>query len=157
MGAGDGATDPENVSFALYVQSPVAGTKTETIDRLNALDVAGAIASFDVRTVREEFIVSQRQNRTTADIPGELVEAVEWCGTELSPAFGTEKVRTRLGRTVQRLSPPETVLVVYVDRELVCVFPCTDGTRTWTVEDFLDSYETSREPPARIDIDLRVP
>jgi hypothetical protein len=152
-----GETDRRNdISLDLYVQTPVVGPRTETVDRLTALNGEGAIASFDVKTVREEIIVSQGRDGGKGDLPGDLDALTEWRGPDIRPTFEVESGWTRTGRTVRTLSVPEMVLAVYVAGELSCVFPCTDGADTWSVGDFLDSYESSGESPEGCGVDLAV-
>lgn len=152
--ASDDGTERGEITLTLYVQTPVAGIRTETIDRLNALSVDGAIEEFDVRTIREEIIVSQGRDEETSDLPGEFDVLTGWRGTEVRPTFEVESGWTRTGRTVRTLSLPEMVLAVYAADGLVCVLPCTDGEDTWTVGEFLDRYESAREPPEGLDVDL---
>ena len=157
MGANDGgeASDSrEAVALVLYVQRPVAGPRTEAIDRLSELDADWAIESFDVTTVPGEILVSQGAGGRTADIPGDLDILAAWRAPGLRSTFGIEETQTRMGRTVRTFSPPEMILGVYAGAEPFCVFPCTDGEHTWTVTDFLDSYEATGEPPAGVDIAL---
>lgn len=142
------------VSLVLYAQTPVVGIRAETVDRLTALNSEEAIGSFDVETVRGEIIVSQGKNGETGDLPGDLDALTEWRGPDIRPTFEVESGWTRTGRTVRTLSVPEMVLAVYVAGELSCVFPCTDGEDTWSVADFLDSYESSRESPEEFVVDL---
>jgi hypothetical protein len=144
----------EVITLTLYVQTPVSGVRTETIDRLTALSVERAIEEFDVQTVREEFIVSQGRDEETSDLPGEFDALTEWRERDVQPTFEVESGWTRTGRTVRTLSLPEMVLAVYTADDLACVFPCTDGAETWTVEEFLDQYESSRELPNGLDVDL---
>jgi hypothetical protein len=144
----------EEISLTLYVRTPVSGTRTETIDRLTALNAEDAIEAFDVETVREEIIVSQGRDERASDLPGEFDTLTEWRGTDVRPTFEVESGWTRTGRTVRTLSLPEMVLAVYTAGRLSCVLPCTDGKQTWTVGEFLDQYESSREPPNGLDVDL---
>lgn len=151
----DRETEPEeSISLTLYVRRPVAGPRTETIDRLTTLDVDGAIEGFDVQTVREEVIVSQGRDEEDSGLPGEFDALVEWRGPSVRPTFDVESGWTRTGRTVRTLSLPEMVLAVYAAGSLCCVLPCTDGEVTWTVEEFLDRYESARTAPEGLDVDL---
>jgi len=149
-----GTEREERISLTLYVQTPVAGVRTETIDRLNALSVERAIKGFDVRTIREEIIVSQGRDEEASDLPGDFDALTKWRGPDVRPTFEIESGWTRTGRTVRTLSLPEMVLAVYGAGELACVLPCTDGADTWTVGEFLDQYESAREPPDGLDVDL---
>jgi hypothetical protein len=143
----------EEISLTLYVQTPVSGIRTETIDRLTALNAEDAIEAFDVETTRGEIIVSQGRDGSTGDLPGDLDTLTEWRGPDVRPTFQVESGWTRTGRTVRTLSLPEMVLAVYVADGLSWVFPCTDGEDTWSVARFLDSYESSREPPDGLTVD----
>jgi hypothetical protein len=144
----------EAITLTLYVRKPVAGIRTETIDRLSALDAEGAIEGFDVQTVREEIIVSQGRDEAESDLPGNFDALTEWRRGGVQPTFEVESGWTRTGRTVRTLSIPEMVLAVYTADGLSCVLPCTDGELTWTVQEFLDQYESSGEPPEGLDVDL---
>lgn len=143
-----------NISLTLYVQTPVSGVRAETVDRLTALNAEDTIEAFDVETTRGELIVSQGRDGAKGDLPDEFDALTEWRGPGVRPTFEIESGWTRTGRVVETLSLPKMVLAVYVADGLACVFPCTDGEETWSVADFLDSYESSREPPEGLTVDL---
>jgi hypothetical protein len=149
---------PGGVRLALYVQPPVAGGRVATVDRLTALAAEGAIQEYDITVVRGPVIVSEAGRGEASDeLAAETATLAAWEQGELRSAFDASRSATRTGRQVRRLSLPEECLAVYAAGELVAVFPCTDGTTTWTAADFLDSYETSRQCPPELRSSLRLP
>lgn len=141
-------------TVALYVQRPVAGERTEAIDRLDALNADGAIASLEIRTVGEEVVVPRSGERDPDAGVADLATLAEWRGPDVRPTFHVRDARTRTGRTVRKCAPPSIALGVHAGGNLVCVFPCTDGDRDWSVADFLDSYEDGRDLPEGVGVDL---
>ncbi|MFB6297485.1 MAG: HTH domain-containing protein [Salinirussus sp.] len=151
MATPDTPADGERLHLALYVRRPVAGSRTVVIDRLGALDADGAIGGFEIRTVPGEVVVPERG---ADDLSAALATLAEWRGPGIRPTFEVEEDSSRMGRSIRSISLPETIVAPFADRTPACVFPCTDGTRTWTVTDFLDSYETARQTPPGVDVAL---
>lgn len=139
------------VTLALYVRSPVAGTRTVTIDRLHDLESQGAIETFDVEVIPEQIIVSQGGGNTTGGLTADFGSLLEWEHDEFEAAFDLHETSSRMGRPISKLRVPEMSLGIYQGGELTCVFPCTDGERTWTVSDFLDRFESGTELPPGVD------
>lgn len=142
---------PPPISCSLFVQPPVAGDRTVTIDRLTALRAAGAIDTVEITTVRDEVLLAEAGDRRETTALGAAFEPlVEWTNGDFVPTFEPAADTSRMGRSVRRVEPPAITLAVYGREELVCVFPCRDDDRTWDVADFLDSFETDGSMPSGI-------
>jgi hypothetical protein len=148
VGRGDRAAAPEQVRFALYVQPPVSGDRTTTIDRLTDLKTAGALDEYEIVVVGGEVILSEGGRTIEEDRAEELGTLAAWTSEVAHSSIDVEELSTRMGRSVRKLSMPSMLLAVYHREDLVAVFPCTDGTHTWTVRDALDSYESTGEFPS---------
>ncbi|GGM60099.1 hypothetical protein J2752_001748 [Halarchaeum rubridurum] len=142
----DAEGDETPVRLVLYVRRPVAGERTVAIDRLSALAAAGAIDEFEIETVRREVMLSEAGDDDTAA----LRALATWSAGDVRSTLAVETRASRLGRSVRTLVLPELTLAVYEGDDLAWVFPCTDGTRTWTVSDCFDGYETTGAVPEEI-------
>jgi hypothetical protein len=105
-----------------------------------------------VRTWPDEVVLSAETDG------GEAVETFEqferWAddrGLSVRPAFDVKTVSSIVGRTRELLTLPMMSLAVSIDGDLVGVFPCSDGERTWTIVDCLDAYEADDDPLAALD------
>lgn len=141
------------VTLELYVTAPVAGTRVATIDRLTALSAEGAVEDYEVTVVRDEVILSDggRDAGDDDDLIAALAVIASWTRGEVRSALAEERTSTRTGRAVRTLVLPERTLAVYEGDRLVGVFPCTDGDRAWTVNDFLNSYNNDGAFPPGLD------
>lgn len=145
-GNGDGGpTDPEVV---LWTRRPVCGSRTVVVDRLSELRSSGAIADFSVEIWPDEVVVSGRGRHA------ELLETVErfeaWAadrGVSLRPPFETRTSALLVGGSEEVLTMPMTVAAVHEGGELVGVYSCSDGDRTWTIAAFLDALEAREDLP----------
>jgi len=149
--AGDPST---TLLFSLYVRTPVAGRRTVTIDRLSALAATDAIDDFEIETVERRRILADGDDLGAGRHQDDLASLAAW---ETGTVESTVEVRaesSRLGRTVRAIEPPDRVLAVRHDDTPACVFPCTDGTTTWSVSEFLDSFERRGETPEGLDVSL---
>lgn len=147
-----GDATPAAVSMVLRARTPVCGSRTTVIDRLGRLRATGTIDEFEVRTWPDEVVLSAETD------PGEAVETFEqfeaWAddrGLSVRPAFDVKTVSSIVGRTRELLTLPMMSLAVSVDGDLVGVFPCHDGERTWTIGDCLDAYEVADDPLAALE------
>ncbi|WP_226479271.1 HTH domain-containing protein [Natrinema amylolyticum] len=69
-------------------------------------------------------------------------------GYTLRPAFERHETESMLGhRPVAEIQVPTICVAVYEDDDLRCVAPCSDGDRTYTVEDCLDALEDGSTEP----------
>ena len=130
----------------LWVRRPVCGPRTTVIDRLSALRTAGVLADFDVTTWPEEIAL------TGDDRQDELLSTIErfedWAadrGLSLRPPFETRTASLLVGDSEDVLTTPMLLAAAYEDGDLVGIYPCTDGTETWTVQEFLDALEADTE------------
>ncbi len=138
----------ETVGMVLWTRRPVCGPRTEIVDRLGALQSAGDIADFEVETWPEEIALSEHTRHSR------VVETYErfrtWAdaaGVSITPPFDRRTVTSLVGRSEEVLTLPVLCLAVY-DDGLCGVYPCSVGTETWTVTDYLDAYESAGGRPA---------
>jgi hypothetical protein len=147
------AKQSAEIEVDLWVRRPVCGPRTTVIDRLGALRTRGAIADFSVSTWAEEIVL------TGANRQDDLLETVEtfenWAadhGLSLRPPFETRTASMLVGDSEEVLTTPMMLAVARDDGDIVGIYPCTDGTETWTVEAFLDGIEDGLEDrPSPID------
>jgi len=134
----------------LWVRRPVCGPRTTVIDRLSSLAASGVLADFSVTTWPEEIVLTGRNRQ------GELLETIEgfesWAadhGLSLRPPFETRTASLLVGESEDVLTTPMMLAAAYDDDTLVGIYPCTDGTKTWTISEFLDELEAGEEgaPP----------
>lgn len=147
-----GDATPAAVSMVLRARTPVCGSRTTVINRLGRLRATGVIDEFEVRTWPDEVVLSAETEA------GEAVETFEqfeaWAddrGLSVRPAFDVKTVSSIVGRTRELLTLPMMSLAVSVDGDLVGVFPCSDGERTWTIGDCLDAYEQTDDALAALE------
>src|SRR6056297_1437414 len=143
----DSPGDTGGLEVDLWVRRPVCGPRTTVIDRLSALRAAGALADFDVTTWPEEIALTG-DNRQE-----ELLETIaafeDWAadrGLSLPPPFETRTASLLVGDSEDVLTTPMVLAAAYEGEELVGIYPCTDGTKTWTIPEFLDALEAGEEP-----------
>lgn len=153
MRNGDGETSgTATVSMTLRTRTPVCGPRTDVINRLSELRTAGRIETFEVQTWPDELVLSETE---VTDPTVETFERFEAWATErglsVRPAFDVRTVSSLIGNDREVLTLPMMSLAVSVDDELVGVFPCSDGERTWTVEDCLDAYAAGVDPLGDVD------
>ncbi|WP_135302042.1 HTH domain-containing protein [Haloarcula amylovorans] len=132
----------DGLTVDLWTRRPVCGPRTTVIDRLSSLRTAGTLDDFAVTTWPEEIVVSGRTNHSR------LLDTVdgfeEWAaenGLTLRPPFETRTASLLVGGSKEVLTTPMMLAAAYEDGELVGVYPCTDGERTWTIGEFLDALE----------------
>lgn len=136
---GRNATDLE---VDLWTRRPVCGPRATVIDRLSTLRARGLLADFSVTTWPDEIAISERNQQS------ELMETIEtyetWAeerGLSLRPPFETRTASLLVGGSEEVLTTPMLLAAAYDDGDLVGIYPCTDGTRTWTIPEFLDALE----------------
>jgi hypothetical protein len=140
----------ENLEIELWVRRPVCGPRTTVIDRLGSLRASGELSEFSVTTWPEEIVLTG-QNRQDGLL--DTIEAFEsWAadhGLSLRPPFETRTASLLVGDSEDVLVTPMMLAAAYEDGDLVGIYPCTDGTETWTIPEFLDGIETGLEgtPP----------
>jgi len=142
----DSRDDSDGIEVDLWVRRPVCGPRTTVIDRLSALRTAGAVADFDVTTWPEEIALTgdNRQEDLLATIEG----FEDWAadrGLSLRPPFETRTVSRLVGDSEDVLTMPMLLAAAYEGEDLVGIYPCTDGTKTWTIPEFLDALEAGEE------------
>ena len=132
----------------LYVRRPVCGPRTTVIDRLSALRTTGELADFSVTTWPDEIVLTgdDRQDELLGTIEGFEDWAADH-GLSLRPPFETRTVSSLVGDSEDVLTTPMLLAAAYDDGDLVGVYPCTDGTETWTVAAFLDALEAGSDGP----------
>jgi hypothetical protein len=150
----DAAADPATaagVTMTLRTRTPVCGSRTTVIDRLGRLRATGAIEEFAVRTWPDEVVLSEETDADPVVATFERFERwAEGRGLSVRPAFDVRTVSSLVGRERTLLTLPMMCLSVSVDDELVGVYPCSDGDRTWTIADCLDAYEAGGEAPSEL-------
>ncbi len=156
--AGENGDPPKlataEITLRLYVTTPVVGTRVATIDRLTTLSADGSIEDYEITVVRGDVILSDggRDAGDDDDLTAALAAIAAWTHGEIRSALDGQRTSTRTGRAVRTLALPERTLAVDEGDRLVGVFPCTDGDRTWTVTDFLDSYKSNGAFPPGLDV-----
>jgi len=141
-------TDAEGLAVQLWVRRPVCGPRTTVIDRLSALRTDGVLADFDVTTWPEEIALTggNRQEALLTTIEGFEDWAAER-GLSLRPPFETRTASLLVGDSEDVLTTPMLLAAAYEDGDLVGIYPCTDGTTTWTITEFLDALEAGLDGP----------
>ncbi|MFC6862275.1 HTH domain-containing protein [Halomicroarcula sp. GCM10025817] len=131
-----------DLEVALWTRRPVCGPRTTVIDRLSGLRSAGVLADFTVTTWPEEIVVGGRNRQS------ELLETIEvfeeWAEDHqlsLRPPFETRTASLLVGGSETVLTTPMMLAAAYEDGDIVGIYPCTDGSRTWTIPDLLDALE----------------
>ena len=142
----DSGGDAGGLEISLWVRRPVCGPRTTVIDRLGALRTAGELDEFSVTTWPEEIALTGA-NREEALL--DTIEGFEdWAadrGLSLRPPFETRTASSLVGGSEDVLRTPMLLAAAYEGDELVGVYPCTDGTKTWTIPEFLDALEAGEE------------
>jgi len=138
--------DTDGLEISLWVRRPVCGPRTTVIDRLSALRTAGVLADFDVTTWPEEIVLtgSNRQEELLETIAG----FEDWAadrGLSLRPPFETRTASRLVGDSEDVLRTPMLLAAAYDGDDLAGIYPCTDGTKTWTIPEFLDALEAGEE------------
>jgi hypothetical protein len=140
----------DGLEIELWVRRPVCGPRTTVIDRLGSLRSAGELAEFSVTTWPEEIVLTGGNRQ---DDLLETIEAFEsWAadhGLSLRPPFETRTASLLVGDSQDVLVTPMMLAAAYDGGELVGIYPCTDGTKTWTIPEFLDGLDAELDdaPP----------
>ncbi|WP_262175490.1 HTH domain-containing protein [Haloarcula laminariae] len=144
--------DTDGFVVDLWVRRPVCGPRTTVIDRLSTLRGADVLDDFDVTTWPEEIPLTGDNGQA------ELLETIEayeaWAadrGLSLRPPFETRTASLLVGDSEDVLKTPMLLAAAHEDGDLVGIYPCTDGTETWTVPEFLDALEADAERPPGLD------
>lgn len=138
----------DGISVVLWTRRPVCGPRTTVIDRLSSLRTAGMLDDFTVRTWPDQLVVSDQGHHD--DILATIEEYENWAaehGLSLRPPFERRTASLLVGGSKEVLTTPLVAAAVYDADDLVGVYPCRDGSRTWTVVEFLDAAETGTELP----------
>lgn len=132
----------------LWVRRPVCGPRTTVIDRLGNLRASGLLEDFSVTTWPEEIVLTGRNRQE------ELLETIEgfeqWAadhGLSLRPPFETRTASLLVGGSEDVMTTPMMLATVFEEGELVGIYPCTDGTETYTISALLDELEAGLEGP----------
>ena len=138
--------DSHGIAVDLWVRRPVCGPRTTVIDRLSALRAAGDLDDFSVTTWPEEIALTgdDRQDDLLSTIEG----FEDWAadrGLSLRPPFETRTASRLVGESEDVLTTPMLLAAAYEGDDLVGIYPCTDGTKTWTIPEFLDTLEAGEE------------
>lgn len=140
----DSAEEPPatDLEVDLWVRRPVCGPRTSVIDRLGSLRTRGVVANFTVTTWPEEIVLTGTNRQES------LLETVErfedWAadhGLSLRPPFETRTASLLVGDSEEVLTTPMMLAVARHGEDIVGIYPCTDGTKTWTIGEFLDGIE----------------
>lgn len=138
--------EDSGVVVRMWARRPVCGPRTRVIDRLGTLRTDGAIEDFEIETWPDELVVGERDQQILT-----LVETLQqWAldaDVTLQPAFDRRTVSPLVGASHDVLTLPMMALAVYDDGDLRGVYPCSKGTRTWTVASYLSAVENDQSPP----------
>jgi len=142
----------------LWVRRPVCGPRTTVIDRLSSLRAADKLADFSVTTWPEEIALtgSNRQEELLETIAG-LEDWAAERGLSLRPPFETRTASLLVGDSEDVLTTPMLLAVARDETGIVGIYPCTDGTKTWTVSEFLDGLEEGRADTPTLTDETAVP
>jgi hypothetical protein len=115
----------------------------EVVDRLDRLDAAGVVGTATVAGAWPRFHTpSDARHGPTTRVYDAFTTWAEANGLSLEPGF---QRRTRGFLGTEGLEDvvvfPVVALTVGDTRRLCAVFPCTDGSRTYTVDDALSAFE----------------
>lgn len=123
------------------------------VEQLEALEARGDVVEYTVH------VWGSRIDRTSAaagtdagQFLRERVDSfVEWAsenGFSTGSFFEEERVDSSItGEKYTAMTLPTAALAEYVDDELAFVTPCTDGETVYTIEDRLDTLESSGRTP----------
>lgn len=141
------STTPGGRRVALYVRSLVpAGSREQqsaVLERLDALDAEGAVASYDVHVWGKRAPASATEARTEAgEYAAERVSRFrEWAdanGVSVASTFELREVDGAFtGESYRSVVLPTFLLAEYRGDELACVTPHRDGDQVRTVADRL--------------------
>jgi hypothetical protein len=146
-----GGQERTGVSMTLRARTPVCGPRTDVVNRLSSLRADERIAGFEVKTWPDELVLSETSGENPIVETFERFEA--WAddrGLSVRPAFDVRTVSSLIGGRREILTLPMMSLSVSAGDDLVGVYPCTDGDRTWTVTDCLDAYARGVDPLADV-------
>ncbi|MBX0321977.1 hypothetical protein EGH21_02915 [Halomicroarcula sp. F13] len=136
-------TGPANgLTVDLWTRRPVCGPRTTVIDRLSSLRTAGTLSDFTVTTWPDEIVVSDRNQHSELLATIETFEA--WAaenGVSVRPPFETRTASLLVGESKEVLTTPMMLASLTDGEDILGVYPCTDGDRTWTIPEFLDVLE----------------
>lgn len=132
-----------------HVRAPLL---LEPIDRqietLNACESEGAIDDLLIRSWPKE--VSRSESSPHHEVIETFEQFRQWAdgrGVSIEPPFRTRTSTSRVtGETRELLVTPLLCLEVYVDDELLGVFPHSDGEETYTTDDVIASLRTGELP-----------
>lgn len=134
-----------------------APQQERVIQRLEALEAAGRIDSFDIVLWGGRLGVSTAAARTETgrEIHDRIDACIEWAaanGRTFRSCFeAVEYDQTITGESYTAIELPQMTLIEYADDEIRHVAPCTDGTTVYDVSDRLDALEAAGEPPTEVD------
>ncbi len=154
----DSMSETSTLTIDLWTRRPVCGPRTTVINRLSSLRSAAALDDFTVTTWPDEIVVSERNQHSELLATIERFEA--WAadnGVSLRPPFETRTAASLVGASKEVLRTPMLLASVHDGDDIVGVYPCTDGERTWTISEFLDTLEgdepeltAADEPPSML-------
>lgn len=136
------AKEKSELTVDLWTRRPVCGPRTTVIDRLSSLRTAGTLEDFSVTTWPDEIIVSERNQHS--ELLATIEEFEVWAadnGVSLRPPFQTRTASLLVGGSREVLRTPMMLASLSEGDDVVGVYPCTDGDRTWTIPEFLDALE----------------
>lgn len=146
-------TEAETRRVGVFVRSlaPTPGGHSDRHRRLDHLDrmvTTDRIDAFDVVVLGEQICTCARCQRSAPD--GSLFETVtelrEWEFGQLRPTgFRTRSISSSLtGEQYCTVVPPEFSLGIYLDDDLVGVFPCGTENRSCDPDTYFDIIGGSR-------------
>lgn len=142
-------TDPGDrfVHLGIRADVPAKPIVAVTIERLEALEEAGRLEGFDVRTWPASLRVDDEpRDRSTLDQFTRFRTWADRHGVRISPPFMIHEGSTMLGEHERVLDTPVVFAWVTTDRGIVAMAPCATGRETATVYGLLDALGAG--PPA---------
>ncbi|WP_408958454.1 HTH domain-containing protein [Natrinema sp. 74] len=153
----DSATDsPQTVRVEVFLRqcaSPdVVDTLGETVARSRRLEQRDGHTDVRIKTWGSVCPAIESLSDSGRSVSVTVDAFQSWADREgytLRPAFERRETASRFGRgaTAEEIRVPVVCVAVYEDDDLECVAPCTDGDRTYTVEQCLDALEDGQSVP----------
>lgn len=137
------------LKFDLYVRgfSPFQELRNETVKRIEKLKRENKIANYRISEWPTEVMVSTRDETGDRNAPYyKFNEFESWAtqnGVSIRPYFDVHEYSSLFtGEATEVIIVPTMCLAVSENDELKCVYPCTDGENIYTINDFLNGFES---------------
>lgn len=147
-------------TLTLYVRSLAPSDhrkqQQKIVQRLNQLETDGLVDSYTVEVWGDQLPVSAAEQTAVGRELRHLVDTFHtWAAdhdVSIESFFPREPVRSELtGETYTRIGLPTMALAEYVDDELQCFSPYSDGETVRTVSMHIESLEARKHRPAAVE------